>query len=281
MRIIIFTFKIITMLGICVHLSFIHLLVQLKREMYEKNETNEPINEKSYCSVSHDYFSDYHLLCCAVITTSILFVYIFTLFHTFEYHQFDWEEYSLFELVEKYYIHRDSNKIYIQRTIYMIKISFAFIGYVSGKNVLNYFTMNEDNNNCKIIYEFMGFGFMPYIFISITSYYNCLVRMILLIVTIFEPRTMFYYFDRILEKIKKTCNSNNDKKDIKIFIGSIPECCVCYEEDCSINACGHLICSTCVSQLINVKCPLCMSSINIIQSYKNYKKNINTKYYHS
>jgi hypothetical protein len=276
---IIFTFiKIVTMLGICVHLSFIHLLFQLRREIFEKNETNETIKEKSYCSVSDDYFSDYSLLCYALVVASMLFVYMFTLLHTFEYHQFDWEEYSLFQLVENYYIQRDSNKIHIQSIIYMIKISFAFIGYVSGKNMLHYLTMNEDNNNCEIIYVFMGFGFIPYLFMSITSYYNCVVGIILLIATIFAPRTMFYYFDRVLENRKKNhqVNKNENKKDIKIFIGSLPECCVCYEEDCSINACGHLICNTCVSQLKNVRCPLCMSSINIIQSYKNYKKNINT-----
>ncbi len=268
---IIFTFiKMITMLGICIHLSLIHLLVQSRREMYE---TNEIINEKSYCSVSDDYFSDYYLLLCAFVFATMLFVYMFTLLHTFEYDQFDWKEYSLFELVENYYIQRDSNKIYIQRTIYMIKISFAFIGYVSVKNVFHYFTMNEDNNHCEIMYEFMGFGFIPYIFMSITSYYNFFVGVILLIATIFAPRKMFYYFDRIIENRKKIRhNNNNDKKDVKIFIGSVPECCVCYEEDCSINACGHLICSTCVSKLINVKCPLCTSSIHIIQSYKDYKK---------
>lgn len=265
----IFTFiKMITILGTCVHVSFFHLLVQSKREMHEKSETNETINEKSYCNASDEYFSDYYLLLSAVVTTSMLFVYMFTLLHTFEYDQFNWEEYSLFELVENYYIQRDSNKIYIQRTVYMIKISFAFIGYISGKNVFHYFTMNEDNNHCQIMYEFMGFGFMPYIFMSITSYYNFFVGIILLIATIFAPRTMFYYFDQILENIKK------NKKDIKIFIGSVPECCVCYEEDCLINACGHLICSTCVSKLKNVRCPLCMSSIHTIQSYKDYKKNI-------
>jgi len=264
---IIFTFiKMITMIGICLHVPIIHFLVQSRREMHEIN------NEKPYCSVSDDYFSDYYLLLCALVFVTMLFVYMFTVFHTFEYDQFDWEEYSLFELVENYYIQRDSNKIYIQRTIYMIKFSFAFIGYVSVKNVFHYFTMNEDNNHCQIMYEFMGFGLMPYIFMSITSYYNFFIGVILFIATIFAPRKMFYYFDQILENRKKTRHNNNDKKDIKIFIGSVPECCVCYEEDCSINACGHLICSTCVSKLINVKCPLCMSPIHIIQSYKDYKK---------
>ena len=56
-------------------------------------------------------------------------------------------------------------------------------------------------------------------------------------------------------------------------MGNIPECCVCYEENCWINNCGHLICKVCISQLNSRKCPLCNANIDLIQSYVNFKKN--------
>ena len=78
---------------------------------------------------------------------------------------------------------------------------------------------------------------------------------------------MFNYFDELLES-----RSNKYRKNIKIFIGNEPECCVCYEEKCWIIKCGHLICKNCVSNLKKIECPLCKSPICFIQSYENYKK---------
>jgi hypothetical protein len=267
MSIIFNLFKFVIILGIGIHVSFIYLLIQLGNKI---NKVDETTSEKQYCNIYND--NDYYLLCYALIIMCALLIYICFVVFTFKYDQIDWKEYDLFEVIENYSLQHNSNKIYIQRSFYVMKIIIGFIGYLSGKNTLYYFMY--PNDSCKILYQFMAFGLL-YLLISIKNYYKCCIGTALVIATIFAPRTMFYYFDRVLENREKNhqANKNENKKVIKIFVGVIPECCVCYEEDCLILVCGHLVCNACVPKLKT--CPLCRSSTDVVQNYKKYKNSSN------
>jgi hypothetical protein len=261
-------FKIVIVLGIGIHVLFLDSLIQLGNKINKVDETTS--EKKQYCNIYNDNFNDYYLLCYALIIMCALLIYICFVVFTFKYDQIDWEEYDLFEMIENYLQHHNSNKIYIQRSFYGMKIIIGFIGYLSGKNTLYYFMY--PNDSCKLLYEFIAYAVIC-LLISIKIYYKCCIVMALVIATGIAPETMFYYFDRVLENRKNNqANKNENKKVIKIFVGVIPECCVCYEEKCWIIKCGHLICKNCVSNLKKIECPLCKSPICFIQSYENYKK---------
>lgn len=263
-------FRFVIVFATGIHILFLYSLIQLGNKI---NKVNETFSEKQYCNIYSDNFNEYYLLYYALITMCALFIYICFVVFTFKYEQIDWEEYDLFKVIENYSLQHNSNKIYIQRSFYVMKIIIGFIGYLSGKNTLYYFMYPEDN--CKLFYE-MTFGFILYLLLSIKNYYKCCVGITFVIATIVSPRTMFYYFDRVLENRKKNNQANkNDKKVIKIFVGIIPECCVCYEEDCLILVCGHLVCNTCIPKLKTLNCPLCNSSVVVVQNYKKYKNSLN------
>lgn len=272
MSIIFNLFKIVIVLGIGIHVLFLDSLIQLGNKINKVDETTS--EKKQYCNIYNDKFNDYYLLCYALIIMCALLIYICFVVFTFKYDQIDWEEYDIFEMIENYSIqHHNSNKIYIQRSFYVMKIIIGFIGYLSGKNTLYYFMY--PNDSCKLLYQFMAYALI-YLLISIKNYYKCCIGIVFVIATIVAPRTMFYYFDRVLDENRKN-QANENKKVIKIFVGAIPECCVCYEEDCLILVCGHLVCNACVQKLKTLNCPLCRSSISIVQNYKKYKPSLNVE----
>lgn len=203
---------------------------------------------------------------------TILFMLLMRMFFgvfTRSHHEIDWED-DLFEIVDNN--SNNSKKYNIMQTVYIIQIISGYIGILSGRSIWNYVVDSDpDNNNCALLYEFVAFGFFPFLIFSLKNYYKLCIGFILVIATIIVPKKMFTYFDDLLEnkynKYNYTC-----KRNIKLFIGNVPECCVCYEENCWIIECGHLICKNCVPRIKNLKCPLCKSSIHFIQSYENYKK---------
>jgi hypothetical protein len=273
MSIIFNLFKIVIVLGIGIHVLFLDSLIQLGNKINKVDETTS--EKKQYCNIYNDNFNDYYLLCYALIIMCALLIYICFVVFTFKYDQIDWEEYDLFEMIENYSLQHHSNKIYIRRSFYVMKIIIGFIGYLSGKNTLYYFMY--PNDSCKLLYQFIASALI-YLLISIKNYYKCCIGIAFVIATIVAPRTMFYYFDRVLENRKNhQANKNENKKVIKIFVGVIPECCVCYEEDCLILVCGHLVCNACVPKLKTLNCPVCRSSIGIVQNYKKYKTSLNVE----
>lgn len=217
---------------------------------------------------SSDSLEISHLLNLELILLFALLIRMFFEVFTRKYDEINWED-DLFEILIE-----NQDRYNIMNTFYLIQIVFASIGYLSGKSILNY--INYPDNNCKLLDEFIGIGFCPFLLISIFNYYKIATGFILAIAAclilaigaIISPANMFYYIDELLEK-----RLNTSKIRDKIFIGNIPECCVCYEENCWIIACGHLICKSCIPKMIGLKCPLCKSNIILIQSYDSYKKN--------
>ena len=206
------------------------------------------------------------------VATTIVFMLLMHMFigvFTRSHHEIDWED-DLFEIVDEIVVNNSnhSKKYNIMRTFRIIQIAFGCIGILSGRSMWKYFVDIDDS--CAPLYEFIACGFFPFLIVSLKPYYKLCVGTILAIATIIIPNKMFTYFDLLLEN--KYNKYNRCKRNIKLFIGNVPECCVCYEEKCWINECGHLICKNCIPRIQNLKCPLCKSSIHLVQSYENYKK---------
>jgi len=154
------------------------------------------------------------------------------------------------------------NQYNINITFRGIQVMFGLTGLISLKGLWNYFNYIDDR--CLVLNEFIGIGLFPLFLVSIYVYYKFCVIIFYILASIILPKTIFLYFNNLLKN-----RSNN----IKIYMGSIPECCVCYEENCWINNCGHLICKMCIPQLNPKNCPLCKANIDLIESYVNFKKN--------
>lgn len=202
---------------------------------------------------------------CLLFEMVILLLLLFRMFigvFTRNSTEINWDNH-LFEIVDN-----NSNKYNIMTTFYLIQIMFACVGILSIKCIWNYLTYVDDK--CIILNQYIGFGFVSFFLVSIYNYCKLIVVVCFSIATIIVPEKMFYYFDRLLEK--------KSKINTKLFIGNVPECCVCYEENCWINRCGHLICKKCALQIKNLKCPLCQGNLDLVQTYQTYKKNHSTQY---
>lgn len=199
----------------------------------------------------------YRCVLIILFISLLLMVRMFIGVLTHRYDEIDWN-YNFFQLADN-----DSNRYYIMCTFYLVEILFGFLGVSSIKCIWNYFEFSDDK--CYYINEYIGIGLFPFFLVSIYNYYKLCVGFILGIALIIIPKTMFHYFDSLLE--------NKSKITTKVFIGNTPECCVCYEENCWINRCGHLICKNCIEQIKSLKCPLCQGNIDLVQSYLTYKKN--------
>jgi len=212
------------------------------------------------------------------IATTIVFMLLIRMFigvFTRSHHEINWED-DLFEIVVNNSNH--SKKYNIMQTFYIIQIAFGCIGILSGRSMWKYFADIDDS--CAPLYEFIACGFFPFLIVSLKPYYKLCVGTILAIATITTiiiTIIISTYFELLLENkynnIYNNIRNNICKRNIKLFIGNVPECCICYEEKCWINECGHLICKNCIPRIQNLKCPLCKSSIHLVQSYENYKKN--------
>lgn len=208
------------------------------------------------------------------VATTIMFMLLMRMFigvFTRSHHEIDWED-DLFEIVDEIVVNNSnhSKKYNIMQTFYIIQIAFGCIGILSGRSMWKYLVDISDSCSCAPLYEFIAFGFFPFLIVSLKNYYKLCVGIILVIATVIVPKKMFTYFDQLLEN--KYNKNNKCKRNIKLFIGNVPECCVCYEKNCWIIECGHLICKNCIPRIQNLKCPLCKSSIHLVESYENYKK---------
>ena len=217
------------------------------------------------------------------VAMTIVFMLLMRMFigvFTRSYHEINWEDDDLFEFVDEIVDDNNSNrskKYNIMRTFYIIQIAFGCIGILSGRSMWKYFVDIDDS--CAPLYEFIAFGFFPLLIVSLKLYCKLCIGTILAIATITTNIVTIIistYFDLLLENkynnIYNNIRNNRCKRNIKLFIGNVPECCVCYEENCWINECGHLICKNCIPRIQNLKCPICKSSIHLVQSYEKYKK---------
>ena len=225
---------------ILLHIYYIYTLIVID----VKGECVSDAREIAYC------------LLFELVILLLLLIRMFIGVFSRNYNEINWEHH-FFEIVDN-----NSNKYNIMTTFYLIQIMFACVGILSIKCILNYFKYVD--NNCLPLNEYIGWGFFPFFLVSIYNYYKISYVIILAIITIVFPKKMFYYLDNLLE--------NRSKLNIKVFEGDHPECCICYEENCWINRCGHLICKKCVLQINSLKCPLCQASLDLVQSYQNYKK---------
>jgi len=171
------------------------------------------------------------------------------------------------EIIWEYSVinNNDVNRYNIMFTFILVQVVFCLIGLLSIKSIWNYFKYVD--TNCVLLNEYIGFGFLSFFVVSLYNYYQLCYIFVLGIITIIIPKKMFYYFDELLD--------NRLKVNIKVFVGDNPECCICYEENCWINQCGHLICKNCIDKMNNGICPLCKQKLHLVQSYKNYIKNHN------
>jgi hypothetical protein len=228
-------------------------------QIHSINQINE-INKEEQCKNSDFVDVLYIVINVLLLLLMRMFYGVFAHSHN----EIDWED-DLFEFVHGSHDNNNSKKYNIMRTFYIIQIVLGYIGILSVISIWNYFMYPQ--SICRLFYEFVAFGFFPYILISLKTYYKLCFGFMLAVATIISPKKMFIYFDELLEN-----RCNKYRKNIKIFTGNAPECCVCYEEKCWIIKCGHLVCKNCVSQFKKLECPLCKSSICFIQSYENYKK---------
>ncbi len=238
---IIFNFvKLAVVSMIAVHLIYVYLIITLPTP-----------------DCSNHILNMYWIVLTKMIGLLILFTRMFYGITSRNYQQINWND-NLSESIQH-------NQYNIMSTFKIVQYIFAGIGLVSIKAIWNYFYPEQVLDKICPIQEFIGFGFFPYILISLNIYYNICYAIVCAFATLFIPKVMFHYFDELLDRRYTPI--------INIYTGNSPECCVCYDENCWINKCGHLICKKCIDQMQTYTCPLCKSNISLIQSFKNYKKN--------
>lgn len=152
--------------------------------------------------------------------------------------------------------------------------------------------------------EFITYSYIPYTVFSLYVYYYTIKYISLYTVLMIFP---YRYSESIFKIFGMEETSNNQVRNLeeviiqqprpiylvpkiniiandyilpelpnKVFTGNIIECSVCYEPDCNILECGHLICNTCQTTINrknnNNLCPLCRTSMNIVCNYNTYNK---------
>jgi hypothetical protein len=82
-----------------------------------------------------------------------------------------------------------------------------------------------------------------------------------------------HVFEKIDSYLARSIDINvQTNYPIKLYYGNEPECCVCYDIECNIIECGHLLCDVCNQKTTNRECPLCKSEIKVVETYNDYKE---------
>jgi hypothetical protein len=147
-----------------------------------------------------------------------------------------------------------SDNYNIIHSFYIIQVILGALGWLSARSMWTYFTIDCFEGN--LLYEFVAFGFISFLLVSLPNYCKCCIVIGIAIATIVAPVQMFLQLDRYFAR-----------RPGKIFVGDKPECCVCYDANCWVIACGHLICRECVPQIKSQECPLCRSRIYLIEPF--------------
>ena len=174
-----------------------------------------------------------------LIVMSVLLTRMCFMVFTLKYHEIDWDG-TIF-----------SDNYNIMHSYYMIQVVYGGLGGISGHYLLQYYlgTLTKTRMNL-----FISFGFAPFLLVSLPNYLKYGTTLLTEVATVIAPKRMIFWLTIYFQKYPP-----------KIFMESKPECCICYEDEkCCVNRCGHLICSECVIQIKNSKCPLCRMPIRII-----------------
>jgi len=154
-----------------------------------------------------------------------------------------------------------SDNYNIIHSFYMIQVVFGALGWLSARSLWKYFTNPlECVNGGNTLDEFVAFGFIAFLIVSLPNYCKCCAVLGIVLATIVSPVQMFLRLDQYFAR-----------RPGKIFMGDKPQCCVCYEANCWIIDCGHLICRDCVPQIKSQECPLCRSRIRLVEPFREKK----------
>jgi hypothetical protein len=165
------------------------------------------------------------------------------------------------------------NRLNIPISLIIIQICQGLIGLFTMWIID---TMFIDKSVCihdRNLINYITYAFLPFIIISIVFYIKCIYMLFIYIFICIIP-------DRIVNYIKQKFLENryfeNELDSIqidnqRIYVGNSPECSICYNENCNILLCGHLLCSDCENRILNLECPVCRSRLHVVQSYNDYK----------
>jgi len=165
------------------------------------------------------------------------------------------------------------NRLNIPQSIVIIQIIQGLIGFFDIMNInilyLNTSVCIDDRN----FINYITFAFLPFIIISVVFYVKCIYILLLFIcICICRHRTLNYINCVIFNNEAIDNQLDNITIDNhRIYYGNTPECSICYNQDCNILTCGHLLCNDCEYRILNQECPVCRSRLHVVQSYRDYK----------
>jgi hypothetical protein len=197
-----------------------------------------------------------------LITHCILLFRICLFSITNNYDEIDWE-YHLFMI-------NRSNKFNVVLSYKILQIVQGLIGFF---NILTFTHLYYNDDACihdRHLINFESLGFIPFIILSIQIYVKLIGCIFILIGMVILPKPVFERIDSYLAGIIDVSIQPNYPK--KMYYGAYPECCVCYDIECNINECGHLLCYECNKKITKRKCPLCKSELKIVETYTDYKE---------
>jgi hypothetical protein len=208
------------------------------------------------------------LITTTVFNKWILIIHCILLFRmclfsiTHNYNEIEWE-YHIF-------MFNRSNKFNIVLSYKILQIVQGFIGFFS---ILTFTHLYYNDDACihdRHLINFESLGFIPFIILSIGIYVKVIVCILILICMAILPK---HTFEKIDSYLARSIDINVQiNYPIKLYYGNEPECCVCYDIECNIIECGHLLCDVCNQKTTNRECPLCKSEIKVVETYNDYKE---------
>ena len=180
--------------------------------------------------------------------------------------EIDWE-YNLF-------IFNTSNKFNMVLSYKILQIVHGFIGFFNILTFVHLYYNDEACNQDRHLINFVSIGFIPFIILGIEIYIKATFCIVILSGMIFLPKGVFQQIDNYLARIIDISIPSNYPK--KLYYGDYPQCCICYDTECNIIECGHLLCYECHQKCSTRKCPLCKSEINVVETYNDYKERRDT-----
>jgi hypothetical protein len=239
-------------LGLVVNIIYLYLL-------FRYDNMNTCINEMlSTTTVFNKWI---------LITHCMLLFRIWLFSITKNYNEIDWE-YHLFMI-------NHSNKFNIGLSYKILQIVQGFIGFFNILTITHLYYNDDACIHDRHLIDFESLGFIPFIIVSIAIYLKLVICIFILIGMIILPKRVFEKIDSYIaiNMVDARIQPNYPQK---IYYGNDPECCVCYDIECNIMECGHLLCSVCNQKFTNRKCPLCKSELKIVETFNDYEERRDT-----
>ena len=236
-------------LGLVVNIAYLNLL-------FDYDKMNTCINEMlTTITIANKWILIIHILLLA----RMLF---FSLILTSD--EIEWR-YQLFQI-------NPTNKF---NMIISYRILQTVQGCIGFFNLMTFIHLYYNKDACiqdRHLIDFQSFALLPFILISIEFYLKLIIIVFVLVAMMFVPKRVFEKIDSYL--YRNTIDMNDlpmTNYPRNIYCGNVPECCVCYESECNIIECGHLICDECQLKINNGECPICKSKMILIEPYTIYK----------